>query len=270
MIGRQRMQVPPSVLLAELRRFGFSTGIDAVRDLYKESAGFADAFFRFLGAQDIQSMDASAYQNASLIHDLNLPIPSKYKEQYSVVYDGGTLEHIFGFPTALGNCMSMVSIGGHILGVSPLNNYVGHGFYQFSPELFFRILSVENGFQIKVLLLSEFESSRWYRVEDPRTSSSRNRFRNCVPTLLFYCAQRLRDVEPGRNPQQSDYSVRWDNASMSSVPTKISKPAPDHALKQLGFRIRVFLFRLYYTLQAITRWRFHHFSLRRVDLPMRW
>jgi 2-polyprenyl-3-methyl-5-hydroxy-6-metoxy-1,4-benzoquinol methylase len=57
------------------------------------------------------------------------------------VFDGGTLEHIFDYPTAIKNCMKMVKPGGHLLLTTPANNWFGHGFYQFSPELFYSFVS---------------------------------------------------------------------------------------------------------------------------------
>ena len=41
----------------------------------------------------------------------------------------------------------MVKLGGHFIGVYPIDNFCGHGFYQFLPELFFRCFSQENGFE---------------------------------------------------------------------------------------------------------------------------
>jgi hypothetical protein len=35
--------------------------------------------------------------------------------------------------------------------VTPANNQMGHGFYQFSPELFFRVFSQENGYLLRAL-----------------------------------------------------------------------------------------------------------------------
>jgi len=59
------------------------------------------------------------------------------------VIDGGTLEHVFNFPVAIKNAMQMVRAGGRLSLSPPANNYFGHGFYQFSPELFYRVLSAE-------------------------------------------------------------------------------------------------------------------------------
>ena len=63
-------------------------------------------------------------------------------KQFDLVFDGGTLEHVFNFSTALKNCMHMVKPHGRFVSVTLPNNWCGHGFYQFSPELFFRALTL--------------------------------------------------------------------------------------------------------------------------------
>ena len=62
--------------------------------------------------------------------------------QFDVVYDGGTLEHVFNFPVALRNAMELLRPGGRLFTIHTCaNNLCGHGFYQFSRELFYRTLS---------------------------------------------------------------------------------------------------------------------------------
>ena len=79
---------------------------------------------------------------------MNIPISDSSKDKYTVVIDGGSLEHVFNFPIAIKNCMEMLQVGGYFISLAPANNMLGHGFYQFSPELFYRIFSKENGFSV--------------------------------------------------------------------------------------------------------------------------
>jgi hypothetical protein len=106
------------------------------------------------------------------------------------VLDGGTLEHVFDFPTAIRNCMKMVALGGHLLCRTPANNYLGHGFYQFSPELFFRIFSEDNGFRFvteAVVEVGPFAS--WYEMLDPKRGGHWAELVNARPTYLFVFAE---------------------------------------------------------------------------------
>ena len=84
------------------------------------------------------------YESAKHLHDMNEGIPGDFKEKYTAVLDAGSLEHIFNFPVAIKNRMDMVNVSGHYLAITPANNFCGHGFYQFSPELYFSVLTREN------------------------------------------------------------------------------------------------------------------------------
>lgn len=170
----------------------------------------ATDFFKFLGAETIEAMDFSDYEGAGVLHDLNQPVGDELKNRFSFVLDGGTTEHIFNFPTALANAMEMVAVGGHLGIVAGGNNFLGHGFYQFSPELFYRALSEENGFRVERLIAAEV-GGRWYEVADPKTVRSRVELINDAPVYLMVLARKI-ESRPlfAAAPQQSDYVERWE------------------------------------------------------------
>src|SRR5437588_1617953 len=62
---------------------------------------YCEPLLKLFGATDVLSLDASDYEGASIVHDMNQPIPDRYKGQFDFVDDGGTLEHVFNFPTAI-------------------------------------------------------------------------------------------------------------------------------------------------------------------------
>ena len=113
---------------------------------------FCEPMLEKLGAT-VDSVDANAFEGANIIHDLNRPMPVELQGRYDVVFDGGTLEHVFNFSTAMRGCLELPEVGGHFIMTSPANNQMGHGFYQFSPELFFRIFSEENGYELRAIFL---------------------------------------------------------------------------------------------------------------------
>jgi hypothetical protein len=123
--------------------------------------------------------------------------------------------------------MSAVEVGGHLLVATPCNNQVGHGFYQFSPELLFRALSPENGFQTRIVLVRDSHRyARWRRVRDPAEVGGRVRLRGPWPTTIWALARRTSDVPPFASwPQQSDYVSRWRGARRRAAPTT-RLPAP--------------------------------------------
>lgn len=209
-LGRQHLfSNPTEINRLWLNHFGQDFKFEPA-DLKDE---FAEPVFRKLGASVCDSLDFSAYEKASIIHDLNQPIPTALKNKYSLLVDGGTMEHIFNFPVAIKNCMEMLKTGGHYIGISPANNLMGHGFYQFSPELFYRVFAANNGFKIKKMLIniSAGNTVKWYEVMDPQLVNNRVMLCNSHPVFLYVLAEKTAHVPVFiKTPQQQDYQNTWD------------------------------------------------------------
>ena len=185
-------------------------------------------FFEYLGALEVSAMDFSDYEGAAILHDLNVPIGDELKEKFTFVLDGGTTEHVFNFPTALKNAMEMVEIGGHLAIITGGNNFLGHGFYQFSPELFYRTLSAENGYAVKRLIAAEV-GGRWFEVSDPQIVRSRVELINDKQVYLMVLAERIERRTIFENtPQQSDYVQMWHSEKVGNA----ANDAP-HLLKDV-------------------------------------
>lgn len=212
MIGRLGLYLSHSQLRDILtKEFGYDINAETLRSIYSQK--YADGLLRFLGADVVHSFDYSEYEGATHIHDFNRAIPNEFLGQYTAVIEGGTLEHIFNFPTAIKNCMKMIKPGGHYLGSSPTNNYMGHGFYQFSPELYFRVFCRSNGFRVERIVLHDWrEKAKWFSVIDPDRVKRRITLRNCTPTSLLILAKRLADCPIFLQfPLQSDYVYVWND-----------------------------------------------------------
>ncbi len=123
-----------------------------------------------MGATRIESIDKADYEEATILHDMNQPVPDQLKGSFSLVFESGTLEHVFNFPQSIKNCMEMVRVGGHFVGITIANNLMGHGFYQFSPELYYRVLSPEMG-------------SRWKGCGSPKRREVLNGIALRIPSL---------------------------------------------------------------------------------------
>jgi SAM-dependent methyltransferase len=215
MIGRQFFY-PDREALAQMLRW---QGIEKdAGDLLRESGGWSEAFFRLLGARNVDSMDASPFEGAAVIHDLNMPIDDALKERFTVIFDGGTLEHVFNFPQALRNCMEMLKEGGTFIQYGPANNFMGHGFYQFSPELAFQVFSKANGFEVVAVLLQEaVRGGRWYTVANPADVAKRVQMTNRLPTVMCIIARRSERVPILQTaPQQTDYAAGWQQTGEKS------------------------------------------------------
>jgi SAM-dependent methyltransferase len=219
-IGRQGLHLDSGSLTGLLRLFGVAGEPSEMAQLRKP--GYAEPLLRLLGASEVCSVDASAFEGASLVHDMNRPIPESLACTFTAVIDGGSLEHIFDFPRAVRNCMEMLAVGGHFLGITPANNFLGHGFYQFSPDLYYRIFTRENGFEVERLLYFEnVPDAEWFEFADPAAVGRRIEFSNQRPTYLLVQARKLASVEVfAAAPQQSDYTARWAAGARPQGPLK--------------------------------------------------
>lgn len=181
-------------------------------------ATFADELFFGLGAKSLDVLDASPYEGAVFTHDLNQPLPATLSKKWSCVIDGGTLEHVFNFPEAIKTCMQLVEQGGHLILITPWNNWAGHGFYQFSPELFYRLLSEDNGFLLERMLVHQ--DGKWFSVKDPDSLGMRVEEHGSQPIQLFITAKKLKAMPIfSQWPQQSDYSKKWSSPSPLPTPS---------------------------------------------------
>lgn len=232
MLGRLSLHMTKENIQEDINKFGNNAKkIEEVA--FKD--GYSEPLFEILGASKIDSMDFSDYEKASVIHDLNYPVPAHLKGQYTAVVDGGTIEHVFNFPVAIRNCMEMLQVGGHYLGITPANNLMGHGLYQYSPELYYGIFREENGFNIKkVIILTQDAGgkfSEWYEVLDPRKAKSRVLLTNSNHTYLLVLAEKVAEKNIfEKPPQQSDYQAAWD---IKEALKKNTAPKNESRLKYL-------------------------------------
>jgi len=104
--------------------------------------------FSQLGFNCVESIDISDFEGSTHILDLNGEyVPDLLIGRFDVVYNGGTLEHIFDIRTALRNIFTILKPGGVVIHSGPTNGWIDHGFYQFSPT-FFTDYYYANGFEI--------------------------------------------------------------------------------------------------------------------------
>jgi SAM-dependent methyltransferase len=218
-LGRQNLNVFSGTVSAMLEREGVAA--KKFQEAAK-SCEYAEPLFEALGATQVDAVDNSDFEGAKFIHDLSEAIPPGWKEQFDAVYDGGTLEHVFNFPVALRNAMELLRPGGRLFIHTCANNLCGHGFYQFSPELFYRALSPENGFEIERVIIHRVGPyGRWHEVSDPEKIHERVELITFMPMHMFVQARRVKVVPIfTRAPQQSIYSSMWLAAHAPTAPVK--------------------------------------------------
>jgi SAM-dependent methyltransferase len=255
-IGRQSLCLHPEELeqLADAwaRTRGHAPSLPAEHCAF---GARAEPFLQaFLGAGSVEALDYSDYEGAQHLHDMNEPVPEAMIGRFDVVFDGGALEHIFNFPIAVANLMRMTRVGGRVFMSTPANNFFGHGFYQFSPELMFRVFAPENGFEIRTVQILETrypsaELSRnriTYEVADPAVVHCRVGLLTKRPVLMLVEARKL-EHKPlfARTPLQSDYVTEWSAVQLAAGPATPPPARPrtwrNRARAMLPRSIRVML-----------------------------
>jgi hypothetical protein len=160
-----------------------------------------------LGASHVHSFDISDFEGATHVCDFNHTVA--IQERYDTILDGGFLEHIFNVPQALENMSTLCATGGQILHVLPANNVCGHGFWQFTPELFFALYCAENGYADTQVFLADVANEKdWYEVNPPATGAGVV-IVSSGPVWLLARTVRARQFSHS-NVQQTFYVNLWD------------------------------------------------------------
>jgi hypothetical protein len=223
MIGRQSLTISAAEMrsLTRLPWLGAAAKQD-LRRLRVAPGAYGEEFFRLCGAAKVDSIDKTDYEGATVLHDLNLPVPDALQNRYDLIFDGGSIEHIFNVPTALANYMKMLDVGGHYICNTATNNYSGHGFYQFSPEFFFAAFAPENGFILTdAFLYEENGGNAWYRLTPPASAERRLTFQNKVPAHLLILAKKIAATHVFEHaPQQRMYAAAWAAGAVPARETR--------------------------------------------------
>ena len=158
--------------------------------------------------------------------------------------------------------MQMLRVGGHFIGFTPANNLCGHGFYQFSPELFFRVFSFKNGFNIKLMAMHGGDGNKHstdvYLVKDPDDFKTRIEFESKKAVSLIVIAEKIKDTDLfAEFPQQSDYSTIWSDADAKSdtLPTENVSTLRTLYRERIPLKIRNIVYGIYHKI----RYRKTHF-----------
>lgn len=189
---------------------------------YEQEQLFAD-----FGFAHVHSLDVSPYEKCTHLHDLNAPdLPTELVGKYRVVLNGGTLEHVFDFVNGLSGSLKLLEPGGVLVHGGPINDWVDHGFYQFSPTLWFDLAAV-NGFDVLLsmaVVITEHGDRQSYRVvplpagEGKRITSALGRTSHLV---VLRCPQTVGSLVV---PKQSMYLSKHGDDLRSVSSQKVFEP----------------------------------------------
>jgi SAM-dependent methyltransferase len=153
---------------------------------------------------ELTVIDIATYVGWETILDLNEPVPDEMKQRFDLVWEGGTLEHVFDIAQALANCASMCRLGGMVFHALPMN-WLNHGFYNVNPTLMVDFHE-DNGFRT-IGLQGSANPWRTEFFEIP----FHDRFRLDGEANLIYLAERVEIRDRFVKPIQRRYRdpSRW-------------------------------------------------------------
>lgn len=167
-LGKQNVGFSELAMRKVANEEKYNLSMDCVNILQNQVIDGSDLddirFFNLLGFTSIDSLDIDAFEGASIIHDMNVPVSTELMTlgKFDLVFDGGTMEHVFHTPNFLANCCNLVKNNGRIIHAVPIDLF-NHGFHNFSSTLLEDFYSANN-FSINYVLVirkSYFNSSQW-------------------------------------------------------------------------------------------------------------
>jgi hypothetical protein len=183
-------------------------------------------FFGIFGFDCIESLDFGGYGEASLEFDMNQEVlPEQWRGRYHAVFDGGTMEHVFHVPNFLRNVGDLLAPGGCALHMNPASNSVDHGFYCFSPCLYYEYY-LANKYEIRSCALIDLGTRlrpirmRAYSYLPPIARNLLDGRLNGHVHWVWCAAEKRADSTRGRIPQQGFYQGLWrEEAEAAASPS---------------------------------------------------
>lgn len=210
------------------RTFGMNKELS---DLSKDFV-HARTMFEAFGVTEYLDMDKFDSDRPAVLHDLNNPITDELESRFGMVFDGGTIEHIFDVRQVMENIVGMLRQGGCVVHLCSFA--IDHGFYGFSPVLFYDYYGA-NGFGEFECYLMELDLS-----DVTRTYASQHR---CITyeygmeldgvldtskeILIFFAARKQASLTELAVPTQGSYARR---GNLGEAPTEVAQSAFDRLL----------------------------------------
>ena len=183
-----------------------------------------ELLFSALGFQSCDSADVNGFENATVIHDFNLPgLAAAAGNQFDFLFDGGTTEHVFHVPNMMRNIFDTLKVGGFVMHAAPSNNHCDHGFYQFSPTFFYDWYAA-NGWSIKRADFFKYAIAHnvpWEFTSYTPGSLDPIAFGGLDSALYgtMFCAQKTSASTWDHIPQQSFYIRNWPDRPLDGSDT---------------------------------------------------
>jgi len=190
---------------------------------YETGEGFnTEVVFSALGFEQLDSMDYSEYEGANIIHDLNnTNIPKELNGKYDFILDCGTIEHVFHFGNVMENIFKMLKVGGTFIFNQPTFYGLNHGYYNFSPCLYYEYFKANN-YELNTFI-PYAEKNGFVYIADPVVNNIcghipliENSF-NLVCGSVTKTAQTTYDVIPYQGQYVNAWKQHYNNSSINNT-----------------------------------------------------
>ncbi len=209
------------------------TNIPAWKDSPNRKYTSDRVFFTLLTGSPCLTLDVSDYEGAEYVWDLNEKIPDHWAHTFHTVIDSGSLEHVFNISQALVNMNLLTAKEGRIIHITPANNYLEHGFYQFSPTLFIDYYGVNKFKKLscKVIQQSTWDGSKGWRSWEWNVKRAYSNLITKKMTVLFISAEKDVLSTEEVTPQQGQTSLHGEGGrtgefTMTDAQKKIIEQLP--------------------------------------------
>ena len=161
------------------------------KDLYKE----------LFDCDRVMAIDMHGPTSLNL--DLNQPLD--LKGTFSVVYNHGTLEHIFNPAQVLRTMHDHCEVGGLMLHESPFTGWIDHGFYTIQPTLYYD-LAAANSYDLRYFAVTHIEHGTAVEIHSREQLLKMAAAGGVANNAMLYVAMRKTKDEPFRIPMQGFYA----------------------------------------------------------------
>lgn len=218
MLGRQKF--PIQTRHRQLYEKSLSDhGIKARRFDFLQDDGYAETLMEKLGFGKMEVMDFPDHEGATILHDLNFKPKKSFENKFDLIFDGGTVEHVFNVPMALEGLFRMLKPGGRLVSANGLNGWYGHGMYQFNPELvwaFWKRACNCNVIDCRAIPVEPSDEFAPVEFDGPADSGLRLRRKNQIGpgrTYLYYEIEKTAESHLPDFALQSGYETCWNGAA---------------------------------------------------------
>ncbi len=218
-LGKQSIVISPKKILALFKEQNCEVNPNGIAHLgkkdnetrHRQKESIDDqVFFNLFSDVKYDTMDVSTYENASIIHDLNYPVPPELEEKFDFIIDGGTFDHLFDIKTAFANITKMLKPNGRIFQWNAASNFANAAYLSFSADFFHDYFVLNKFADCRTFFAESYSMSaqNWclYEFIPPANNRSYPLFRaSPFTSMVLVYAKKTQDTTCNRMPIQLQY-----------------------------------------------------------------